>query len=93
MTTDHELREAIAQASWEAVDGYLSGVRWEGVGPWRVAKEHRRADAVLALPEIAALLANELIIARLRALVRERPDSEVPVVELDEIARILEPEE
>lgn len=47
------------------------------------------ADAVLALPEVAALLANQLTLVRLRILIRDYPDNKVPVVELDEITRIL----
>jgi hypothetical protein len=41
--------EPLAQASWEAVDGYVSGVPWSAVqNSLRGEKERRRVEAVLS---------------------------------------------
>ena len=45
------LRERVAQAIYEAADGYMAGVPWERAktNPFREAKAFRQADAALAV--------------------------------------------
>lgn len=50
------LREALAAALWKAEEG--ARVDWSETNDWWRQKYRRSADAVLALPEMAALLAD-----------------------------------
>lgn len=45
---ENELVDKIAEASWDAADGFVTGIPWPPSSAFRARKEQRRARAMIA---------------------------------------------